>query len=463
MKRMVSALVVLLSLCLPRAESRGGPLAMPATAQAPPRQTQEDDYTRYELLGPDTAQFRIFYEVTATTTGAPFFFNAIRKGSIATDERVVDLMTGQPLKWEVVTGVQARAEGHPTADLDTEWLKVFLARPVPRGGEARVLIDKTYKDAKSYYRDGDTIVFDRSLGIRRNAVVLPAGYRLVSCNVPSQVLTMPDGRVMVTFMNPGPAAAPLVIRARPGLPAALPRSAGAAGGAGASAPAAAAVTGSAGALAPADATVTGRAGALAPAATALPVRSQASRLVDRAHQDREIVYFPNDPATHSFSLYHDYTESRPGVGHYFNVVRAGSRVSDPSAVLLDTGEALKVETLKGAALKARGLDAGEPLADAAEVVVIAFPPVQKGQSVRLRITETYTDPGRYYLEGNELVWDRAFGRPRNTVVLPAGWTVVASSIPAVTSQDPDGRQRLYFENNRPDEIQVLIRARRVTP
>ena len=65
-------------------------------------------------------------------------------------------MTGQPLKWEVVSGAQARAEGHPTADLDTEWLKVHLARPVPKGGEGRVLIDKTYKDAKSYFRDGDT-------------------------------------------------------------------------------------------------------------------------------------------------------------------------------------------------------------------------------------------------------------------------------------------------------------------
>ncbi|HYB94461.1 MAG TPA: hypothetical protein VEC39_05785, partial [Vicinamibacterales bacterium] len=84
-----------------------------------------------------------------------------------------------------------------------------------------------------------------------------------------------------------------------------------------------------------------------------------------------------------------------------------------------------------------------------------------GQSARLRITETYTDAARYRLDGDELVWDRAFGRPRNTVVLPAGWTVVASAIPAVISEDPDGRQRLYFENNRNDEIQVLIRARRV--
>ncbi len=65
------------------------------------------------------------------------------------------------------------------------------------------------------------------------------------------------------------------------------------------------------------------------------------------------------------------------------------------------------------------------------------------------------------LDGDELVWDRAFGRPRKAVVLPAGWTVVASSIPAaISEEDAEGRQRLYFENPRPDEIQVLIRARR---
>jgi hypothetical protein len=401
-------------------------LAAPSSAQTPQRQTQEDDYTRYELLGPDTAQFRILYEVTATTAGAPYFFNAIRKGSIATDERVADMTTGQPLKWEIVNGAQARKEGHPTADLETEWLKVHLARPVPKGGEARVLIDKTYKDPKSYFRDGDTLVFDRSLGIRRNAIVLPAGYRLISCNVPSQVMSTADGRVMITFMNPGPAAAPLVIRAKPGLAPFTPKAATARG-----------------------------------AQSTVVLASQAARLSDRAHQDREIVYFPNDPSTHSFSLYHDYTESRPGVGHYFNVVRAGSTVSNPSAVWLDTGDALKVETISGAELKKRGLDAGEPVADTTQVVVISFPPIKNGQSARLRITETYTDPGRYLLEGDELVWDRAFGRPRNTVVLPAGWTVVASSIPSTITQDPDGRQRLSFENNRNDEIQVLIRARRV--
>jgi hypothetical protein len=397
-----------------------------AHAQPAVRQTQEDDYTRYELLGPDTAQFRIYYEVTATTPGARYFYNTIRPGSVATDERVVDLATGVPLKWEVVSGKDARGAGHPAADLDTEYIKVHLARPIPPGGEARVLIDKTYKDPKSYFRDGDAIVFDRSLGIRRNAIVLPAGYRLASVNVPSQVRPTSDGRVQVSFMNPGPAAAPLVVRAKPGLAPFKPR------------------------------LPTAR-GAPVPATLA----SHSARLDERAHQDREIVYFLNDPATNSFSLYHDYTESRSGVKHYFNVVRAGSRVSNPSAKVLDTGEDLKVETIKGSEVKKRGLDAGEPLQDDTEVVVISFPAVQHGQSTRLRISETYTDPARYALDGDELVWDRAFGRPRNTVVLPAGWTVVANGIPAAVTEDADGRQRLYFENARPDEIQTLIRARRV--
>jgi hypothetical protein len=80
--------------------------------------------------------------------------------------------------------------------------------------------------------------------------------------------------------------------------------------------------------------------------------------------------------------------------------------------------------------------------------------------VRLRISETYTDAARYRVDGDLLVWDRAFGRPRNTVILPEGWALVDSSIPAVVSQTDDGRVRLYFENNRHDEVATLVRARR---
>ena len=375
----------------------------PAFAQDP-KQTQEDDYTRYELLSPETQQFAIVYDVTATTPGARFYFNPIRKGSEATDERVVDLMTGESLRFDIVDG----------------YIRVHLPRPVPKEGEVRLRIWKTYRDPESYYREGGTIVFDRPLGIRRNAVVLPAGYELISCNVPSQVLTEDDGRVKVSFMNPGPGQAALVLKARPAARGSEDSRLPERGGRGSSDP----------------------------------------RLRERAFQDREIVYFLQQPETHAFSLYHDYTESREGTDRYLNVVRGGSTVSNPSAFVRDTGEPLKTETLKGKAITAAAIDIGEPVRAESEVVVIRFPPVKKGHSIRLRISETYTDPQRYRLEDGLLVWDRAFGRPRNTVVLPEGWALVDSSIPATVSEMPDGRIRLYFENHRPDEIATFIRARR---
>jgi hypothetical protein len=49
--------------------------------------------------------------VTATTPGATQFFNPIRSGSVASDERVWDRMTGQPLKFDEVGQAIARAGG----------------------------------------------------------------------------------------------------------------------------------------------------------------------------------------------------------------------------------------------------------------------------------------------------------------------------------------------------------------
>ena len=194
---------------------------------------------------------------------------------------------------------------------------------------------------------------------------------------------------------------------------------------------------------------------------ALPAVAQdRDRLSERAHQDRTIVYFLRSPETHAFDLYHDYTESRPGIDRYLNVVRQGSTASGPSARILDTGETLQVETVKGEALLKAGLEAGEEVQPDSDVVVIHFAAVPPGGSVRLRIAETYTDPKSYRLEGDELIFDRSFGRPRNAVVLPAGWYLTASSIPALVSETPDGRIRLDFVNPRNDEIAVLLKARR---
>ncbi|MBV8201450.1 MAG: hypothetical protein JOZ15_12575, partial [Acidobacteria bacterium] len=179
-------------------------------------QSEADDYTRYELLAPESSQFHILYEVTATSPGATAYFNPIRKGSEASGEAVRDRASGKPLAFEVVSGAAARQSGLPEAELDMSYLRIRLPRPVPAEGGVRLLIEKTYKDPKSYYReDSGRIVFARSLGIRRNAVVLPAGYELVSCNVPAQVLAEPDGRIKVSFMHDGPDAAALQITAMP--------------------------------------------------------------------------------------------------------------------------------------------------------------------------------------------------------------------------------------------------------
>jgi hypothetical protein len=198
----------------------------------------------------------------------------------------------------------------------------------------------------------------------------------------------------------------------------------------------------------------------APAIAQPAADQEVGRLSERAHQDREIVYFLLQPETHAFDLYHDYTERRPGVGRYLNVVRKGSSATNPSARNLDTGEPLLVEIQQGDALIAGGLGEGEEVEPGSEVVVIRFPPVQPDGSIRLRISETYTDPKSYRLEGEDLIFDRSFGRPRNAVVLPAGWYLTASSIPALVSETSDGRIRLDFVNPRPDEIAVLIKARR---
>ena len=395
--------------------------AAPALAEAPV-QTESDEYTRYELLAPATARFRITYEVTATTAGARFYFNPIRKGSAASDEAVYDRMDGQKLPFEVVGGAAARAGGVAEAVDDEQYIKVTLPRPVPKDGQVRLLIDKTYADAKSYRQEGDRIVFERSLGIKRNSVVLPKGYDLVACSFPSQMALEADGRVRVSFMNTGPDAVSYKVTAAKARAVAAP----------------------------------------ATAAGALPAEEIARRTDERAHQDRDIVYFLNPPETHSFDLYHDYTESREGIDKYLNVVRAGSKASQPSARILDTGEALKVETLRGAAITEAKLDLGEegPVKADTEVVVIRFPAVTKGRSLRLRISETYTDAKSYRVEGDGFVFDRTLGRPRNAVVLPKGYLLSGSSVPAVVSQTADGRIRLDLHNARTDEIAVLISGRK---
>jgi hypothetical protein len=402
-------------------------LAATSIANAAPVQTEADEYTRYELLAPETSSFKIYYEVTATAAGAKFFYNPIRKGSTASDEHVYDAMLGKPLHFEVVSGAEARKDPvMADADPATDYIKVTLARPVPENGQGRIVILKTYQDAKSYHLDGNALVFDRPLGIKRNKVVLPAGYEVVGLTVPSQILTEKDGRLAVSFLHAGSGEAPLVLRAVKDAQAVAPKK-------------------------PAD-----RRSWESP----FQGETEEDRLSERAHQDRDIVYFLQQPETHAFNLYHDYTETRAGVNGYANVVREGSVASHPAASILDTGEKLKALEMSGAEMSASKINVGETVVPTARVVVIPFTTLKEGQTVRLRIAETYTAPLSYGLDGDELVFDRSLGRPRNAVVLPPGWYCTFSAVPATVSQLPDGTVRLDYWDDRPEPIDVLLKARR---
>jgi len=382
---------------------------MAALALSAPVHAQTS-YTLYELLEPGSAKFAITYDVTTARAGAEYYLNPVRAGSIATDESVIDLATGKDLVFEVITGKQAKEQGlsGPRTPDDNHYIKVHLARPVPEGGEARLRIIKTYEDPESYWVDGDTVVFDRGLGIRANAVVLPPGYELIGSRTPGSTSTLPDGRVKVGFLNDRNDQ--LAVR------------------------------------------VVGRRSATTMAGpTARP---------HRAEQTREITYWLLDPSTHQFRISHDFTVDTPGQKYVHSFVRAGSTVSGAEVWDVDAGAKLTTYSVTGADVNALNFYRNRYADDQVVVQSELLAEVGEGESTRVRVIETYTDEERYYMDGEELVWDRSLGRPYNIVKLPPGWTLTAVNIPAVISEDADGLVSLRFINPRSDSIGVVIRAQR---
>jgi len=198
-------------------------LLLVLTVAAPARAQQSfyshDNYTQYELLEPGSAQFAITYFLTERRAGSVFVLNQTRSGSAGSDISVFDPRTGKPLKFDYLSGEELAKDGTPGRfDPAEHYIRARLANPVPEGGEGRVKILKTYKDEKSYLVEGDDVVFKRSLGIARNSIVLPKGYRLVSSNVAAQMFTLPDGRLKISFEHAHGYAADVTIRGRKAAP-----------------------------------------------------------------------------------------------------------------------------------------------------------------------------------------------------------------------------------------------------
>lgn len=165
----------------------------------------QDAYTEYAILAPGSGSFRIKFLPEETRVGATELVNATRGGSEGSDVEVFDPRTGKPLKFTY---------GPETSDPETHSIHATLPIPVPEGGVGRVLIYKTYKDARTYMMHGDDIVWVRSLSGYRLGVLLPLGFSFISSNVAAQLSTTADGRLKLAFANPSGQSNPVTIHAR---------------------------------------------------------------------------------------------------------------------------------------------------------------------------------------------------------------------------------------------------------
>ena len=181
----------------------------------------------------------------------------------------------------------------------------------------------------------------------------------------------------------------------------------------------------------------------------------------RAEQDREISYWLLDPSTHQFRISHDFTVTRVGQKYVHSFVRKGSVVSPDAKMFdLDTGKQLKTYTVPGKDVNALGYYPDKVDPDSVAVQGDLEHPIAEGQSTRIRVQETYTDPVGYVLKDGELIWTRTLGRPLNYVNLPEGWMLTSVNTPAVITLDEEGRVKLRFTNPHNGDLAIEIKARK---
>ena len=165
----------------------------------------QDAYTEYAILEPGSESFRIRFLPEETRAGATELVNATRGGSEGSGIEVYDPRTGKPMPFSYAQDPN---------DPETHAIHARLPIPVPEGGIGRVLIYKTYKDARTYMMNKDDIVWVRTLSGYRLGVLLPKGFAFLSSNVAAQMSTTIDGRLKLAFANPSGQSNPVTIHAR---------------------------------------------------------------------------------------------------------------------------------------------------------------------------------------------------------------------------------------------------------
>lgn len=367
----------------PGGENPDGSLKPTARLQ---RLFSQDSYTEYALLEPGSEQFRIRFLTEETRVGATELVNATRGGSEGTDVEVYDPRTGKPL----VFTYEVNGENHA--------IHAKLSGPVPAGGIGRVLIYKTYKDARTYQhypeanaqfgvQPGD-ISWVRSLSGYRLGVILPRGYSFLSSNVAAQMSTLPDGRLKLHFANPSGLSNPLTVHARK--------------------------TGT----------------TFAPTA-----------YTDMFLDDVKTLYDLGEPDTHTMKVEQIYSDARMGVELPLNLLDYAA-LTDVTVIDLDTAKPLTTAK-KGKAT----------------TVKLEVPITNDKQSAHLKLNGTLKDAA-FTVTNGVLHFDRPLKGLRNTILLPAGWEVNSVSQSATVGMY-QGRVFVALINlNSENAYRVVITATR---
>lgn len=366
----------------PGGENPDGSLRPAARLQ---RLFTQDAYTEYALLAPGSEQFRIRFFTEESRAGATELVNATRGGSEGTDVEVYDPRTGKPLPFTY----EANGDAHA--------IHAKLPMPVPAGGIGRVLIYKTYKDARTYQHYADSnaaygvepgdITWTRSLSGYRLGVILPMGYRFLSSNVAAQTSTTADGRLALHFANPSGQSNPLTIHARK----------------------------------------TG--------ATFAP-----TPYTDMFLDDVKTLYDLGDPAAHTIGVEQIYSDARQGKELPLDLLSYAA-LKDVTVTDLDTAKPLAIS------------------GTTARRVRLEVPIENEMQSAHLKVGGTLVDAS-YRVDGGELRFERDIRGLRNTILLPAGWDVTSVSQSA-TIGVYQGRAFVALINlNAENAYRVRITARR---
>ncbi|MDQ6611473.1 MAG: hypothetical protein M3Y64_03490, partial [Gemmatimonadota bacterium] len=313
----------------------------------------QDAYTEYALLEPGTEQFRIRFLTEENRAGATELVNATRGGSEGTDVEVYDPRTGKALPFTYAV----EGDGHA--------IHAQLTSPVPAGGIGRVLIYKTYKDARTYqtYTEANTqyniqpgdISWTRSLSGYRLGVVLPKGYAFLSSSIAAQLSTTSDGRLELHFANPSGLSNPFVIHARK------------------------------------------TSAVFAPTA-----------YTDIFFDDVKTLYDLDDPAGHDMKVEQTYSDFRKGDKLSVELM-SYAPLTDATVIDLDTAKPLTTSRQ-----------------GSATVVKLDVPIVNDKQSTHLRVSGTLHDAG-YTVVNGQLHFSRNVKGLRNTILLPAGWEISSVS------------------------------------